>query len=103
MSYCCNSKSNCIYCNKTRIKASWDNCLDNSLKDISGIELCKKPVLIPSNSTIQPNPSHQSNKFKLAQIVKKPGNTVYGRWSKAKYNSKTRKYTILRSTKRTTY
>ena len=40
--HCCNSKSNCVCCNKTRIKASWDNCLDN--RDVSNNKLCTKPV-----------------------------------------------------------
>ena len=65
-------------------------------------KLCKKPVFLPKNSTIQPSPSQQSVKFRTANIVKNPGNTVYGRWSRAKYNPKTRKYTMLNGA-RTTY
>ena len=33
MSHCCKSESNCVCCNKTRIKASWDNCLNSCGKD----------------------------------------------------------------------
>ena len=80
----------------------WDNCLDACGKDISANKLCKKPVFLPKNSTIQPSPSQQSVKFRTANIVKNPGNTVYGRWSRAKYNPKTRKYTMLNGA-RTTY
>ena len=52
-SHCCNSETNCVCCNKTRIKASWDNCLDIKNSDLSANELCEKPVFIPANSTIQ--------------------------------------------------
>tara|TARA_Y100001935_G_C17000634_1_gene358015 strand:- start:275 stop:583 length:309 start_codon:yes stop_codon:yes gene_type:complete len=102
MSHCCKPESNCVCCNKTRIKAPWDNCLDSCGKDISANKLCKKPVFLPTNSTIQPSPSQQSVKFRTANIVKNPGNTVYGRWTRAKYNPKTRKYTMLNGA-RTTY
>lgn len=94
-SHCCNSETNCVCCNKTRIKASWDNCLDIKNSDLSANELCKKPVFIPANSTIQPHPSQHSLKFRQAQIVKVPGLTVYGRWRRAKFNKKTKTYTIL--------
>jgi len=46
MSHCCKSKSNCVCCNKTRIKAPWDNCLDACGKGIS----C--PALTPDNTMI---------------------------------------------------
>ena len=43
MSHCCKPESNCVCCNKTRVKAPWDNCLDACGKDISANKLCKKP------------------------------------------------------------
>ncbi len=91
--HCCHSEFNCVCCNKTRQKAPWDRCLDT--KDLSGNQLCTEPVNLPTNSTVQPHPSHESTKYRIAQIVKNPGNTVYGRWSRAKWNSKTKTYTIL--------
>lgn len=78
----------CIDCKKTRVKASWNKCLDSS-------GTCLPKVKIPTNSVIQPHPPHHSHKFRHAQIVKQPGNTVYGRWSRAKFNKQTKKYTIL--------
>ena len=85
-------RNNCVCCTKTVIKSSWDNCLE---KDVSGDLLCLQNVNIPSNSVIQPHPPQQSYKFRQAQIVKQPGNTVYGRWSRAKWNKKTKRYTML--------
>jgi len=93
MSHCCNSEFNCVCCNKTRIKASWDNCLDN--RDVSDNKLCTKPVNIPTDSTIQPSPSQHSTKYRQAQMVKNPGYTVNGRWTRAKWNKKTKQYIIL--------
>ena len=52
MSHCCKPESNCVCCNKTRVKAPWDNCLDACGKDISANKLCKKPVFLPKNSTM---------------------------------------------------
>ncbi len=88
-----NSNSGCICCNKTVPKAPWDNCLD---KDLSGNQLCLKPVILPKNSTLQPHPPQHSTKYRQAQIVKVPGRTVYGRWSRAKWNKDTKKYIILK-------
>jgi len=85
-------RNNCVCCTKTVVKSLWDNCLE---KDISGDQLCLQNVNIPSNSVIQPYPPQHSHKFRQAQIVKQPGNTVYGRWSRAKWNKKTKQYTIL--------
>ena len=87
-----NSNSGCACCNRTRKKAPWDNCLD---KDLSGNQLCLEPVILPKNSTLQPHPPQHSTKYRQAQIVKVPGQTVYGRWSRAKWNKKTKTYTIL--------
>ena len=84
-------RNNCVCCTKTVVKSLWDNCLE---KDISGDQLCLQNVNIPSNSVIQPYPPQHSHKFRQAQIVKQPGNTVYGRWSRAKWNKKTKQYTI---------
>ena len=84
-------RNNCVCCTKTVIKSSWDNCLE---KDVSG-DLCLQNVNIPSNSVIQPHPPQQSYKFRQSQIVKQQGNTVYGRWSRAKWNKKTKRYTML--------
>jgi len=74
------NSSKCIDCKKTRVKAKWDKCLDGS-------GACIKPT-VPTNSVIQPHPPHTSHKFRTAQIVKQPGNTVYGRWRQAKFNKK---------------
>ena len=86
------NRSNCVCCTKTVIKSSWDNCLE---KDLSGDQLCLKNVNISTNTVIQPNPSQESYKFRQAQIVKQPGNTAYGRWSRAKWNKNTKRYTML--------
>ncbi|MBC8294787.1 MAG: hypothetical protein H8E55_03190 [Pelagibacterales bacterium] len=57
--------------------------------------MCLQNVNVPSNSVIQPNPPQHSHRFRQAQIVKQPGNTAYGRWSRAKWNKQTKRYTML--------
>jgi len=52
-------------------------------------------VKLPTDSTIQPAPSQHSTKYRQAQMVKNPGYTVNGRWTRAKWNKKTKTYTIL--------
>ena len=54
-------------------------------------ETCKTST----DSTIQPSPSQHSTKYRQAQMVKNPGYTVNGRWARAKWNKKTKKYTML--------
>lgn len=94
------NRNNCVCCNKTVIKSPWNNCLDQcSSKDIPEVKLCQKNVNVPSNSTLQPQPSQKSNKFRQAQIVKQPGNTAYGRWSRAKWIKKDKQYVILNGAK----
>ena len=89
-----NRNSGCVCCNRIRKKAPWDKCLDD--KDISGNLLCLATVYIPSDSVIQPHPSHHSHKFRQANIVKQPGNTAYGRWRNAKWCKNDRpQYKIL--------
>jgi hypothetical protein len=85
-------RSNCVDCTKTVVKSQWDKCLNN---DLSGNKLCRQKANIPANSVIQPHPPHHSHKFRQAQIVKNPGRTVYGRWSRAKWNKQTKQYTML--------
>jgi len=80
----------CIDCIKTRIRAEWTRCLDASANGF-----CLEKVKIPTDSVVQPYPSHYSHKFRTAQIVKNPGRTVHGRWGRAKWDKKTRTYTIL--------
>jgi hypothetical protein len=85
-------RNNCVCCTKTVIKSQWDNCLE---KDVSGDLLCLQNVNVPSNSVIQPHPPQHSHKYRQAQIVKQPGNTVYGRWTRAKWIRGKKQYVIL--------
>ena len=86
--------ANCVDCIKSVVKSKWDNCLD---KDVSSNKLCHSKIKIPTNSVIQPHPPQHSHIFRQAQIVKNPGRTVYGRWSRAKWDKKTKTYTMLNS------
>ena len=86
------SSTNCVDCNINKKRAHWSKCLD---KDPSKNTLCLDPVLIPSNSTIQPNPSHHSKKYIYAQQAKQKGNTVYGRWKRVKWDKKTKQYITM--------
>ena len=87
-----NSNPGCVCCIRTRVKAPWDKCLD---KDVSGNKLCLEKVIATSDSVIQSNPSQHSHKFRQAQMVKNPGRTVYGRWSRAKWDKTNKRYTML--------
>lgn len=86
----------CVDCCKTRVRAKWDKCLEAGL-DVSGA--CLQRSKVPTNSVLQPNPPHHSHKFRHAQIVKQPGNTVYGRWRRVKFNKKTKQYSMLNGRK----
>ena len=93
-------RSNCVCCTKTVVKSSWDKCLE---KDVSGDLLCLQNVNIPSDSVIQPNPPQHSHKFRQAQIVKRPGNTAYGRWTRAKWIKGEKRYVILNGARTVAY
>jgi|TARA_B110000037_G_C16967371_1_gene443576 hypothetical protein len=86
-----NSNSGCVCCTRTRVKASWDKCLNQDLSR----NQCIEPIKPPTDSVNQPSPHHNSQKFRHAQIVKNPGRTAYGRWSRAKWNKQTKQYTML--------
>ena len=90
------NNSKCIDCCKSRVRAKWDKCLKEGL-DASGA--CLQKSKVPTNSVLQPNPPQQSHKFRQAQIVKQPGNTVYGRWRRAKFNKQTKRYAMLNGRK----
>ena len=85
--------TNCIDCCKIIHKSEWSKCLD--IPDSSGNMHCPPKVVVPSNSVLQPNPPHHSRRFRMAQVVKNPGYTAYGRWSSAKWNKTTKKYMML--------
>jgi hypothetical protein len=82
--------NNCEACNHTqgRKQTQWAKCLNQS-------HVCLEPVLHIVDNVNSTNAHHESQQFRNAQIVKKNGVTVYGRWRNAKYDKKTGKYILL--------
>lgn len=81
----CRNCNGCIDCKKNVVKSPWDKCLTSQ-------NACLNTPKLNFNNVISPHPSHQSDKMRTAQIIKPKGLTVYGRWRRAKYDKKTKKY-----------
>ena len=93
---------NCIDCKKTRVKPAWALCLDDFIKsgkECTAEDLKKNPKCpCPPKTQTLGNQSiyhvQQSKKKEKANFINQQR-----KWTKAVYDSKTRKYILLSNNK----